>query len=653
MMAEVLAFANALSTTTLVLLLVIVVLLIPHVHDALQSGATICLVNLANNPRTASVFSRGMLEEHGSVNRFQVVTPAQGCDAFAERLLLVSNVQLVDWCIGPEICILTGDEGCNAPATGLASLHQFLLGERVGPVEPERAAATRLRESPSMKQVDDDPNFDDVMEDYAEDFELPEASNNMKKKNNLRHRSTLKRLALNEGINLLRPNIILREYYSSKYAYPAISLGARFEFERVPAHQRDAGNRQFMFNFMGSIKVGQERDREHLRDVVNSHNWTVPIHVKMFDDLVRNPDSSTVDEYRDTLLASSFTLAPVGTADDCFRFWEAIEAGSIPIFVRRMGNLIKHTKCPDAFEDVLAANPPIVLLDDWDELPEFAALITEEQIEDLRRRMVVWARAWWSTTAATVDEAIRRALEARSAATTTTALTGDSGALPGPTELEFRTKEASAALKAIKEQQRKNRAAEHAAVEAKSAKKQAEGHTKNRHRGRPSSSSSSSAAASGSASSGSKDELHQDIVDELKTAGGKDLLINNAELAQAMQRLDAVVQKAGSGGVEATKQTLSTYVPSVLDVASSAADNSGDSSSSGDEVLQNPSFDWVHDVIVSVVRLTGYHDRLFDTAEMEVSHPLLTELSSSSSSALPAWVGVCFPSFVRRACARV
>jgi hypothetical protein len=39
--------------------------------------------------------------------------------------------------------------------------------------------------------------------------------------------------------------------------------------------------------------------------------------------------------YRETLLASSFTLAPVGTADDCFRFWEAIEAGSVPVFVRR------------------------------------------------------------------------------------------------------------------------------------------------------------------------------------------------------------------------------------------------------------------------------------------------------------------------------
>lgn len=139
---------------------------------------------------------------------------------------------------------------------------------------------------------------------------------------------------------------------------------------------------------MGSIKGKQEHDREHLRDVLNAHNWTMPIRLRMFDDLVRNPDQTTADEYRATLLSSSFTLAPVGTADDCFRFWEAIEAGSIPIFVRRMGNVDKQHQCPDAFEDVLAADPPIVLLKDWDELPAFAESVTEAHIDDLRRRMV-------------------------------------------------------------------------------------------------------------------------------------------------------------------------------------------------------------------------------------------------------------------------
>ena len=49
----------------------------------------------------------------------------------------------------------------------------------------------------------------------------------------------------------------------------------------------------------------------------------------------QEPDQYAVEEYRVTLIASSFTLSPVGISDDTFRFWEAIEAGSIPIFVRR------------------------------------------------------------------------------------------------------------------------------------------------------------------------------------------------------------------------------------------------------------------------------------------------------------------------------
>ena len=52
---------------------------------------------------------------------------------------------------------------------------------------------------------------------------------------------------------------------------------------------------------------------------------------------VKKPSKLVRARYRSTLLNSSFTLSPVGTNDECFRFWEAIEAGSIPIFVPRQG----------------------------------------------------------------------------------------------------------------------------------------------------------------------------------------------------------------------------------------------------------------------------------------------------------------------------
>lgn len=45
----------------------------------------------------------------------------------------------------------------------------------------------------------------------------------------------------------------LFRYYSSKYPYPGLPLGPRFEFAWVPYSERLAGSRHYMFNFMGSI----------------------------------------------------------------------------------------------------------------------------------------------------------------------------------------------------------------------------------------------------------------------------------------------------------------------------------------------------------------------------------------------------------------
>ncbi len=60
---------------------------------------------------------------------------------------------------------------------------------------------------------------------------------------------------------------------------------------------------------MGSIKVDEEPDRVHLRNVLMSHNWTTLtatatatatttrlINLRIFDDLVRAPDTTTRQE---------------------------------------------------------------------------------------------------------------------------------------------------------------------------------------------------------------------------------------------------------------------------------------------------------------------------------------------------------------------
>lgn len=557
-------------TTTVLLLILCALLSLPYLHTLLQqpSAPSICLVNLANNPRTASLFSRGMLEEHGSVNTFSVVTPTEGCHPSSERLQLVTHNQLGDWCFGTDICILTGDEECEAPGIGLSELHEYLLHSHLFPIVPETAAAGYLKPRPSLHDEEADDYFDEVIDEVAERFEVHDEFDTQ----GMHSQSELQHLAIEEGIQLLRPNIILREFYSSKYDYPAVALGARFEFLRVAPADRDKGNRRYLFNFMGSVKVGQERDREHLVQVYESHDWNVSTHFRHFDDLVRNPDTSTVDEYRETLLSSSFTLAPVGTADDCFRFWEAIEAGSIPIYVRRMGNAYKKHKCPDAFEDVLASNPPIVLLKDWDELPSFAETVTEAEIEDLRKRMVVWARQWWTKTASTVDDAIARAFVAKK-----------ESLKMSPEKLAFRTKEVTAALGAAKDQQKIANAASSQSSEQDRAKKQADAEARRQKRDHV----------------GAAEELqleqNQHIAEELRTSTS----MSDKQIKQALDRLEAAAQAIGGGDMDKTLVMLTEATGLEID----------------EDMLRRPTFEWVHETIVSILDSTNYLSGFFAKAE--------------------------------------
>lgn len=155
------------------------------------------------------------------------------------------------------------------------------------------------------------------------------------------------------------------------------------------------------------------------------------------------PNETTLNEYRETLLQSSFTLAPVGYGDDTYRFWEAIEAGSIPIFVPR--KIVPHraVHCSDSFQEILETKPPIVLLDKWDDLPPFAETVTEKQIYEMQIKLKVWAKTFWTTTARSIDKAIHQAMLIREAAL----------AAALPESLKEHTEEVSVAVNMLRDKQ--------------------------------------------------------------------------------------------------------------------------------------------------------------------------------------------------------
>jgi hypothetical protein len=79
-------------------------------------------------------------------------------------------------------------------------------------------------------------------------------------------------------------------------------------------------------------------------------------------------DALTTSQYRDLLLHTVFVPSPSGNAAvECFRTWEALEAGCIPIVPRISGQQIDH----HYFELVKACDfvaPPFLEISDWDEV---------------------------------------------------------------------------------------------------------------------------------------------------------------------------------------------------------------------------------------------------------------------------------------------
>jgi len=74
------------------------------------------------------------------------------------------------------------------------------------------------------------------------------------------------------------------------------------------------------------------------------------------------------DEYAHVLLSSAFTLSPSGHNPECFRIFEAIEAGSIPV-VALDDEYDKHA-CPNALGKMIDTGAPFIILNTWTELPK-------------------------------------------------------------------------------------------------------------------------------------------------------------------------------------------------------------------------------------------------------------------------------------------
>eukprot|EP00997_Jenningsia_sp_PLL12_P010769 NODE_811_length_1436_cov_103.269647_g671_i0.p1 GENE.NODE_811_length_1436_cov_103.269647_g671_i0~~NODE_811_length_1436_cov_103.269647_g671_i0.p1 ORF type:complete len:364 (+),score=87.98 NODE_811_length_1436_cov_103.269647_g671_i0:247-1338(+) len=164
-----------------------------------------------------------------------------------------------------------------------------------------------------------------------------------------------------------------------------------------PSELRPGTPRKYLFNLVVSLNT--HRDRKRLKDIVTSNLTAVAAHgAQWFVHYTKHwsPKYDASHNYlmppawKEVLLDSLYTLVPSGKNQECFRLWEALEAGSIPVVVNG-----RQPQCGDSWVPFREEGNPMVFLDSWEELPvyleEVAATEASRRLAESRQsRLVKW-----------------------------------------------------------------------------------------------------------------------------------------------------------------------------------------------------------------------------------------------------------------------
>lgn len=196
----------------------------------------------------------------------------------------------------------------------------------------------------------------------------------------------------------------VREYYSSRKSHVGyLPLGPR-EDSWASFHKMQqktdfvitpSSKRKYAFNAIFSKSTNKIRgDLAQMIESRQVNGSDLKIYTKMSKKWhmnVNDPHNEQLntDQYMNVLLESVFTLAPAGHNAECYRMFEAVEAGSIPIFAKSYLNTAR--RCRGSLDHWLSA--PVVMLDSWDDLYDTVdRLMGDPQALD---EMQVKLRLWY------------------------------------------------------------------------------------------------------------------------------------------------------------------------------------------------------------------------------------------------------------------
>jgi len=208
-------------------------------------------------------------------------------------------------------------------------------------------------------------------------------------------------------------------------------LGARFEFKHVTLPEiRRASQRELLFNFVGAL--GTSISRKKMIASIESLNTssanaallargflhTATQHYQHVNS--RHAEKHgylNADEYRGVLLKSALTLVPAGVNPECFRLWEALEAGSIPVVP--LGEAYHQHPCKDALLPLRQSSAPVIFVRDWTELPRILKDVIDHpaRADKMQQESLAWYDRFMRDTAARFEAVLDARLALKQGAT--------------------------------------------------------------------------------------------------------------------------------------------------------------------------------------------------------------------------------------------
>ncbi|GFU89586.1 ribitol-5-phosphate xylosyltransferase 1 [Trichonephila clavipes] len=166
-------------------------------------------------------------------------------------------------------------------------------------------------------------------------------------------------------------------------------------FPKVDPKTLDLQNsRPYVCNFLGSIYA--HSSREKLMNVIRENNLTDFCFIKARYEWQPKETKNSLSIYIQSLHWSDLTLSPVGMNSECYRIYEAMSFGSIPVVENVMTPGIcsaSKTHMAPPLRLLKTFKAPLIYINDWSELPQIISkelkMSLEEKIER-RLKMIQW-----------------------------------------------------------------------------------------------------------------------------------------------------------------------------------------------------------------------------------------------------------------------